>query len=813
MRPWERIAWLDSLVWDVRFALRGFRKAPAYALTVIGTLALGLGVLAVAFSLFSALVLRPFAVRDPYSLYTFGWSAKDFGYTPSTLQELAGLRAQKTIISEAFAYRSGSAPLAGSGASVMAVSGNYFNMLGGRICMGRPIVESDSAPDGPAVAVVGHRAWQARLNSDPNAIGRKLYLRGHPLEVVGVACPEFNGLDSSPVDFWVSLPLYDALAAAPGKVNDSERSFSIVVRLKAGLTEENAKTALLTYGRQIYSTWPNGKRPDRVFMASRATKTAVPKEAYGQVAMAFAPFFIAFGMILLIACANVSNMALARMISRQREIGVRISLGAGRARMVRQLLTESLMLALAASLAAYAVAYGAIQGGLWLMYRTLPPEISKSIRGLDLSPDHRALWFLLAAGCATALISGLAPALHATHSSLTQANRGEFGAGYHPARLRSALVVVQATVCTLLLITAVVSLRAERKAAVVDPKFDPHGVFSVQVSEKFRAETTARLAALPGASLGSAWNPPLGLSGARGANVGPEGRTMAPYSLVSPEYFALLGIPLVRGRNFSGEEAASEAPVVIVSESAARRLWPGADAIGQTLKISTMWIPEGEQRTPAFSAALVIGVARDAVYDLDVKGSSHMFLYFPASLKSKHAETLLVRMPGDPKAAKRVVQAAAEQAAPGGLEQFYSAEEMLNFRLYPYRALFTLTGVMGGLALLLTVSGVYGVLSFVVNQRRREFGIRMALGAEARNVAAMALFQTLRLALVGAAIGAALALTLARLIAHNMQPVNVYDPAGYLGGALLVITASLAASWVPALRAAHVEPWETLRSE
>jgi predicted permease len=811
MRIWSP-GWLGSLVQDIRFASRGFRRSPGFALTVVLTLALGLGILAVSFSMFSAFVLRPFAVRDPYSLYTFYWTAKDYWHMPSTWREFQELRKQKVVFSDAIAYSSASAPLSGKPASVELVSGNYFSVLGGRICMGRPILEGEDGPGGAPVAVASHAAWKNRLNGDSAVIGRKVYLRGQPVEIVGVACPEFNGLDEGQIDFWVPLSLLNSLQPGADLYGSDETQVLIVVgRLKPGMTPEGAKAALLTYGRQLSPTWRKGVSPQRVELWSRATSAPMGWEA----TRGFLPIFTAFGLILLIACANVSNMILARSLTRQREIGVRISLGAGRARMIRQLLTESLMLALPAALAAFGVAKGTISGALWLMYRTLPPEIAQQVRIFDLSPDFRVLLLLLATAGLATLAFGLAPAVHATRASLVQANRGEFANDYRPSRLRNALVILQVSVCSMLLISAAVALRSERKAAAVDPGLDVHNVFSVKLDEKSRAGTLARLRSLPGAALvGVVWNAPLPDGGRSATFEGQTPKVSASYDLVSPEFFQICRIPFVRGRNFTREEADAEAATVIVSETAAKLLWPKQDAVGQTLRISDVWEVVREGRTPAFRSALVIGVARDAIYDAGGRvGSRQAFAYFPTGPKAKHASSILVRMRGEQGASRRAVEAAVAEMAPGGAYEFVSMQQMLGMQLYPFRALFAVTGFLGALALLLTVSGVYGVLSYLVSQRRREFGIRVALGARERDVAGMVFRQTLLLSIAGALVGAVLALGVAKLIAEFLQPVNVFDAGGYAGGMLLVIAAAMAAGWVPARRASRADPAVTLRCE
>jgi predicted permease len=445
---------------------------------------------------------------------------------------------------------------------------------------------------------------------------------------------------------------------------------------------------------------------------------------------------------------------------------------------------------------------------MWMVVRFA--AISGEAVRLDFSPDARVLAFLLAAAGITTLAFGLMPALQATRSSLVAANRGEFSNDYRPSRLRNTLVVVQVTVCALLLISAAISLRGERRVASQDVGLDPRGGFSVRVVDKLRARVAERLRAEPRVAAVGAFFPYEQSVEA----VGKARQMSIPYFTVSPEYFDIFRIPVVRGRNFSEAEAKAEADVAVISETAARRLWPDEDAVGRTVVLPKRNVPAGT--TPDQRSALVIGVVRDAIQDWDNQGRpKRAYLYFPTHAGSKRNVSLLVSMKGrmGTEPARRIIESAVDAVAPGAADQILSQEEMLASRLAPFRALFAITGFLGGLALLMTLSGIYGVLSYLVGQRRREFGIRIALGAEGKDVARMVLWQSLKLAAYGAALGALAAGGLARLIAHNMGPINVFDWGGYAGGALVVIAAAMAASWVPARRAVRTDPAITLRCD
>ena len=830
-----RFGWLDSLAQDIRYALRGFRKSPGFALTVIGTLALGMGTLATSFSVFNAMVLRPYAVRDPYSLYAFGGWGQTKGqpmHLLSTWREFTDFRRQNAAFSEVLGYQNWAGAMAGKDAFVQAVTGNYFNMLGGCISMGRPILESDDGP-GNNVTVASYAAWKRRLGGDPNAVGTKLYLHGRPVEVVGVACPEFNGLEERRVDFWVSM----ALASSFGENADifsseAETTLTVVGRLKPGVTPEGAEASLLAYGRQMSPTWQRlltdartgvttrvpyrGKSPRAVTLRQSANVMPLDRDSIG----GFLPMFAAFGLILLIACANVSNMMLARGLARQREIGIRISLGAGRARMVRQLLTESLLLAIPAAFAAFAVAYGTIEVAAWIQLNVLHADKRWTLGLWNAAPDLRVLAFLLATASIATLVFGLVPAIQTSRSRLVEANRGEFDNDYRPARLRSALVVLQVMVCALLLISAGVALRSEQRLARQDFAADARGIFTVQLNpfadEKFRQPVVERLLSLSRtAALGVCYG---GMEGQNLGRVASEnGDLLTPLSRVSPESFDVYGIA-VRGRNFSTAEAEAEAPLAIVSETAARLLWPHGNALGQTLNLKDDWtFYLGQIPAKPIHSVLVIGVAQDSIYNLfgsfNGRAPTRARVYFPMGLKIKSAfPTVVVRMRGAPESARRAVEQAVEAVAPDQAT-ISSEQDILDRHFYPMRALASISGCLGVLALLLTVSGVFGVSSYAVTQRRKEFGIRIALGAGEAGIMGLALRQSLRLAAAGAALGTLAALAVARVMAHNMTQMDLFDSAGYAGGVLVVMAAAVVAAWVPARRAVKVDPMVALRCD
>ena len=805
-------AWLDSLLQDFRYALRGFRKTPAFALTVIGTIGLGLGLNTTLFTVFNAYVLRPLAVHDPYSLYTFLWTTKNDRFNQRfTWPEYQELCRQNFAFSESLAWQNGMAAMAERGSFVQVVSGNYFTMLGVGMSMGRPILEEDAVPGSPAVAVASYTTWKNRFAADPNILGKKIYLRGVPVEVVGVARPEFLGLDPFPAEFWVPLTLSGVVAGGADLFGpDHPARLIALLRLREDVTPQAARSALLAWARGMTADRPSDRQATGVFLELHATPVTL-----GQNVVALAPIFVAFGLVLLIACANVSNMMLARALSRQREMGIRVSLGAGRTRLLCQLLTESLLLAIPAAAAGYAIGQSTVQLAKRILLSTSPPEMSRMLNFVDLSPDSRVFGFILVAAVASTLMFGLVPAIQTTRTRLVEANRGDFSSDYRPTRLRNALVVTQVTVCALLLIVTMVVLRSQQRLMALDFGLDTHQVFDLRVADPYLQQAAEQLRGEPFVeSLAAMTHAPLngGLPGILVA--GPRGASrLVDYDFVSPEFFNVFRIRLLRGRNFFAAEADVEAPVAIVSESAARTLWPQQEALGQTIVMPGGPGDRRGYRSPTSGNALVIGVARDALNGWLGNGGAPVCLYFPTNSRAPGIRALVLRVKGDPDAGARAIQASLDKLAPSVLDQILVMDHVLAFQSYPFRVTSGIAAFLGGVALLLTVSGIYGVLSYLVSQRTKEIGIRMALGAGSASVVRMVLRQSMRLAAVGTGVGVLLALAVAPLFAHEIEVVNPYEVAAYAGGAMLVMLAALGAAFHPARRAVRIDPIATLRCD
>jgi predicted permease len=434
----------------------------------------------------------------------------------------------------------------------------------------------------------------------------------------------------------------------------------------------------------------------------------------------------------------------------------------------------------------------------------------------DLSPDWRVFGFILGAALVTALLFGLVPALQTTRSRLVEANRGDFSSDYRPARLRNILVVTQVAVCALLLISTAIVLRSEGRAAGQAPGLDPHGVWDVRVVAPHQKRAAERLAAEPGVeAVAAAWRAPLyGVS--RGLQIIPSGAKQSVavrFNLVSGDYFALMRIPVLRGRPFTVAESDSEAPVAIVGESAARQFWPGQDAVGQTIAIV---LPRDRpdpywNRIPQFTSARVIGVVGDVMNAIQANGGPEASVYFPTHAGIFGNSSVLVRMAGSNGRAR--IEAALDRIAPSLADFINPLDDVLALQTYPFRVTSWIAGFLAGVALLLTVSGIYGVMSYLVSQRTKEIGIRVALGADSWSVVRLVIRQSAWLAGIGAAVGAGLALAVAPVFAHQLEVLKPYDWAPYAATGLVVLLAATAASYAPARRAVGIDPVRTLRCD
>ncbi len=795
-------AWLESIWTDVWYAVRALRRSKIFAATAVLTLGVGLGLALVAFALFNAYVLRPFAVSDPDGLYSVTWRGKDRRVEMHPRLEFDQIRSRTDIFSGVFAAR---------GVSVMGetrqwfgvlVTGNYFRVLGARIGLGRPIEEEDArTPGGDTVVVLSHAAWRAAFNLDPAVLGKKIMLRGRPFEVIGVTSQEFAGLGEAPPDFWTPLSMHAAF-------HTEDVRLEVVGRLRPGVNRAQAEAALGVLAQR-------DREDMRAFLDPRATVVAFTPF----MILVFSPVLLALGLVLATCCANVANMMLARGLARQREIGVRLSVGAGRARLVRQLLTEALAIAGLAGLLGVLLARVVLDGSQRIFFATIPPEFAKLVRLHSLEIDYRVFLFALGAATVAAMGAALLPALQSTRMDLVAALRGEFGGGVRSSRLRDGLVVAQVVVCVVLLVCGALLYRRGAIFEARDPGMRKHGVVDINLSDRLPEVAEFLRSAPEVEAIAVAQRAPFygRLDRTMVTPSGHASSTITEFNLVSPEYFQVFGISLRRGRSFTVEEARAEAPVAIVSAAAARAFWPGQDPIGKTLSAGQSTERHLINLPTGYSQIQVVGVSPDTIDGAVFADQSRTCIYLPTSREGKGAKNLLVLVRGDETRALDKLRRLIIGRWPKLDADIVPMSAVLALRIYPFKAAAWIGWILGLVAMALSVSGMYGVMSYLVNQRSKEIGIRVALGATATGVVTLVMRRSVWLSGLGVAIGGGTAAGAVKLLLWWSAGASVsllaWDSTALLTGVGLAGCAAVLAALGPSSRAARVDPNIVLRTD
>jgi putative ABC transport system permease protein len=820
---------VDALIRDLRYGARFMVRAPGFALAAIISLGLGIGGNTAIFSLLDALLLTPMPVAEPdriVTIYTSDFSSTRYG--ASSYPDFQDFRQRGSAVAEVAAYRLTPVSMnAGSDtemAFVEAVSGNYFSMLGVGPAVGRLLVEADDRADASPAVVISHALWTRRFANDPNVVGRTLQFNAHPFTVAGVAAHEFyGGLRGLSVDGWIPMLPSQALSPVgrdPWTTARGSRGLFLLGRLRPGVSVAQAQAAFEVIGAQLYAEHPrawrtirNVARPVSV-VAERDSR--VHPDLTGPIAGFMALLMVVVGLVLLTACANVANLLLARAASRTREIGVRLALGSGRARLIRQLLTENVLLAAAGGVFGVLVA-------LWLMsvLMSFKPPVPIPI-GLDLRLDGSVLLFTTLLSIATGLVFGLAPAWHASRTNILPVLKDDASLGRtRRSRLRRAFVVAQVACSMLLLVGSGLFVRSLLSARSIDAGFDPSNMIVMSVVPEVQGYDQPRgralyenllqqLTAVPGVrSATLAESVPLGIGGSRrgtaieGYQPQPGEDTETAYNVVGPLYFETMRIPIVRGRSFTDADRASAPAVVIVNEAFARRYWPNADPIGKRLSANG---PEGPFRE-------VVGVTRTGKYNT-LGEEPRPFYYLPLWQEYHGTVTLHVKTAGDPRAMMSTVREAIRAVDPTvPVFDVKTMDDQMLVALLPARLAGTLLGAFGLLALLLASVGIYGVMAYSVVQRTREIGVRRALGAQTNNLLRLIVGEGMRLAAIGFAIGLAAAVALTRFVTSLLYGVTPTDPLTFAGALGILTAAALVACYIPALRALRVDPVTALRCE
>jgi predicted permease len=799
------------------------------------SLAFGIGANTVIFGLANAVLLRPLPVANPddvVALYTSDHSGPR--YSTSSYPDYLDFRDKTDVFSglAASGFEALSFAQEGQTARVWAevVTGNYFPFLGIPVARGRGLVPEDDAPSAAPVAVLSHGTWSRRLGGDESILGRTLTLNGRPVTVAGVAAPSFTGLTRGiGVDLWLPLAVHMKLVGREDRLdNRGSRRLQILGRLRPGVTAEAAQARLDVLARQLREAypqqWTDVREEGRRITVVPERLARVSPRIRGPVIGFFGLLMLVVGLVLLIACANVANLLLARMAARRREIAIRLSLGALRGRIVRQFVTETALATLLGGALGVLIAVWCADGlTAWRLPLPLPVE-------LEVAVDWRVLLFALALSLATGIALGLAPALPASRQDVVPALKDEalvHADGGRRSRLRDFFLVSQVALCLVLLVGAGLLLRGLRNAGAIDPGFDPDNVLVLSVdlglaefpetrAAAWQQDLRARLGSIPGVeSVGLSAGLPMSLSWARrGTTV--EGYTRRPgedmefhFNVVGPGFLEALRIPLVRGRRFTEKDRAGAAGVVIVNQTFARRFWPGQDPLGRRLSVSGEEGPYLE----------VVGVTRDGKYN--TLGEEPLpFFYLPllqhhdSVRRAVEPASLVVRTTGDPRSAAPAVRQAVQALDPRvPVQGARLLVEHLGVSLLPSRVAGWMLGLFGLLGLALASLGLYGVVSQAVSRRHREIGVRIALGADRREVMRLIVGEGMTLVGIGLGVGLVLSLAATRLLTSLLYGLSPTDPLTFLGVCLLLAAVAFLASYVPARRATRIDPIAALRYE
>jgi putative ABC transport system permease protein len=860
---------VEGFFTDLRYGVRVLGKNPGFTCVAVLTLAVGIAVNTTVFTAFDALFLRPRPVNDPDSLASIfrttpgeprgRFSYPDYIYyrdNSRSFSDLSLFATGMTVTSSDLSATSlEAAPriagavgfqlpqlLQGGAQPIMCffVSGNYLPMLGATPLLGRILVPEDDRPNSPPVVLMSGNFWQRQFHSDPKIVGSVLHLNGVAFTVIGVAPVDYLATASLVPDLWAPIPAEIVLGATTRQ--DLENRLVIagfpMGRLKPGATLSDAQAELGVLAEQLRTQYPEAERNMTVGVVSgRNNLAALDSDAWPVVVAALS----AVALLLLIACANVASLLLARAVVRRKEIAVRLALGAGRPRLLRQLLTESMLLGLLAGALGLPLAGWALHL-LVLEIASALPSFGGTI-ALEITPDIRIFAFTLFVSCAAGIAFGLAPALQASKADVNSALKEEGSAvGHHlsRSRLRGVLIAGQLAACLILLISSALLLRGSERALKIDPGYDAHSVAYLEMYNPknlhysqsrlllLNRDLIQGLVSLPGVrsvsqasrgpiSGGTRWVP---VARAEGASLPPaSGLSEAPtagYSYVTPNYFDTLGIPLVRGRTFTPREADGQVPVVVISEATARRFWPGEDPLGKFLKIGS---EKGSKSFPGESdpfvaSSEVIGIAGD-VRSMDLRKLDESYLYLPLSQSRQWTGILLVRADGNPTPLLPAI--GREFRRTDADLPVIAAPLNTMVSMDPYFVVSRIGGVLasivGALGLLLACLGVYGMVSYSVAQRTREIGIRMALGAESIQVLRLVVGEGFRPILSGVLIGIIVSAGVSRALSATLFGLSPLDPVSFAGVSLLLMAIALLATWLPARRATDVDPVVALRYE
>jgi predicted permease len=826
---------MHNLWQDIRYAIRMLTKNPAFSLVAILSLALGIGANTTIFTVVNAILLNPLPVKDISRVVELDTvdtktrvtaaNSEKLGMSYVNFQDYAR---QSPQLFSALTCVVGPFPLTWSGGAEprqlqgQMVSASFFDLLGVRPTAGRFFLpDEDAKPGGNNVAVLSYSLWTNKFGANPNTVGQIITLNATPFTIVGIAPNGFKGTFTfnNAEAVWIPVSMYPQVLAGFFKDNFNTRRFLATVvygRLKDGVSITSAEASLKTIASGLESAYPRDNAGRSVALTPLA-EAAVGANQHSQLTLAGGLMMGIVGLVLLIACVNLANLLLAQAASREKEIGVRAAMGASRGRVIQQLLTESLVLASLSALAGLAIAYA----GRSILWSFRPPFIRDS--DLDLGFDSHVLLFTLSVALLTAVLIGVAPALKAARPNLIEVlkvgGRGNT-VGWASSPFRSMLVVTEIALALVALIGAGLFVRSMQNAQRIDPGFESTNLFMLAFDlgalhydeghgQQFFRTAIERAKSSPGVeSVTIADAPPLIPAFSR--TIFPEGQdeasgyrgTLTQVNDVAPTFFETLRIPLISGREFNDSDRAGTKQVVIANEAMAKHFWPNENAIGKRFHF------HGD---PGLRE--IVGIVRNTVEN-NIGEEPQPVAYLPLTQNYSPAAIMLVRTSGRPEALISSVRSQVQQLDSNlALTNVQTIGELLSQGLWAPRMGAALLAVFGGLALILAIIGVYGVLSYSVNQQTREIGIRMAMGAEPGRVLRFVVGQGMRLAGAGLVIGLLVAFAAMRALGSLLFGVSAHDPLTFGAVSMILAVAAVLACYIPARRATKVDPIIALRYE
>jgi putative ABC transport system permease protein len=801
---------MQSFGQDLRYGARMLAKNPVFTIIAVVTLALGIGANTAIFSVVNAVLLRPLPYHNAEQLVVLLTLTPGGDTDGLSALEANDFRERMPSLEDGAAFQTQSVNVTGTerpdrvrGAFV---SANFFKVFNLTPIAGRTFVDGEDQPGAARLAVVNEKLWRERLNADPNVESKKLILNGEPYTIIGVVPSAFKQPLDPEVELWMPLAYF------PGNNNKRDDRFAFIMgHLKPGATLSQAHSEAITVASQLAQAYPKEN-------AGRSAKVQLLREIeVGEVRPTLWVLFGAVGVILLIACANLANLLLARGLSRQREIAVRAAMGASRWRLIRQLLTETTLISLIGGGAGVLLAYW----GLFALLKLPQNFVSTE----DATLDARVLLFAVGVSVITGWLFGLAPALQLARpqlqSFLKEGSRGS-GESARWNRVRGGFVVFQVALSLLLLVSAGLLIRSFDKLLHVNVGFQPEQLLSLEYrlprnkygkSEaqwNFHRQVAEEIQQIPGVSSvsmvrglpfsGNGGTAPIILPDRELPPQGSEPEVM--FNTVMPNYFETMGIPLIKGRTFNNEDRADAPVVLMINQTMAERFWPGQDPLGKQIKL----VEDG-------STGTVIGVVGDAKHYW-IEEQQRPQLYGAYSQNPGYFATVVIRTKVDPMSLSEQVRQAIWKVDPDQpMWKIRTVEFLVNRSVADRKFLIALMGIFAVLALVLTMIGLYGVISYLVNQRTQEIGIRMALGAQINQILRMILKQGLMLVFLGVGVGLVASWLLTRLMTRLLYQISATDPVTFGGIAVLLIGVALIACYLPARRATKVDPMVALRYE